>query len=69
VILVNEPVEDRSAANLVVGKVDYWWGSGFGWGRGELPECAVWSRGVEMMKIDREDPAQVAFVDDQDLVE
>jgi hypothetical protein len=35
----------------------------------ELPERLVWSRGVDMMKVDREEPAQVAFVDDQDLVE
>jgi hypothetical protein len=35
---------------------------------GRLPKRAVWSRSVEIMKMDRQDPAQVAFVDDQNLV-
>jgi hypothetical protein len=68
VILVGESADDWSAVNWVVGEVDHEWGLGFGLDRGELPECAVWSRSVEMMQIDRQDPAQVAFVDDQDLV-
>jgi hypothetical protein len=28
--------------NLMVGEVDHGLGLGFGLGRGELPECAVW---------------------------
>jgi hypothetical protein len=68
VIHANEPIEDWSAANPAIGEVDHLRGSGFGLSRGELPERAVWSRSVEMMKMDRQDPAQVAFVDDQDLV-
>jgi hypothetical protein len=56
-ILAGKSVEDGSAANLVVGEVDHWWGLGLGLGRGELAECAVWSHGVEMVEVDREDPA------------
>ena len=56
-ILAGEPVEDRSAANLIVGQVDHWWWLGLGLGRCELPEPPVWPRGVEMVQIDREDPA------------
>ena len=56
-ILVGESAEDWSAVNLVVGEVDHGWGLGFGLDRGELPECAVWARGVEMMEVDRQDPA------------
>jgi hypothetical protein len=43
--------------NLMVGEVDQGLGLGFGLDRGELPECAVWPRGVEMMEVDRQDPA------------
>ena len=57
VILVGEPAEDWSAVNLVVDEVDHALGLSFGLDRGELPECAVWPRGVEMMKVDRQDPA------------
>lgn len=57
VILVGESAEDWSAVNLVVGEVDHGLELSFGLHRSELPECAVWSRGVEMMKVDRQDPA------------
>jgi hypothetical protein len=43
--------------NLMVGKVDQGLGLSFGLDRGELPECAVWPRGIEMMEVDRQDPA------------
>jgi hypothetical protein len=56
-ILAGEPVEYRSAANLAVGQVDHWWWLGSGLDRCELPERPVWPRGVEMVQIDREDPA------------
>jgi hypothetical protein len=56
-VLGGEPVEDRSAAHVVVGEVDHWWGLGFGLGRCELPECPVWPRGIEMVQVGREDPA------------
>jgi hypothetical protein len=48
---------DWSAVNLVVGEVDHGLGLGFGLDRGELPECAVWPHGVEVMEVDRQDPA------------
>jgi hypothetical protein len=64
-VLAGESVEDRSAAHLVIGEVDHWWGLGFGLSRSELPPCAVWPRGIDMVQVNREDPAQVAFVDDQ----
>jgi hypothetical protein len=63
------PLEDWSAVNPAIGEIGHRWGSGVGLGWGELPERAGWSRSVEMMQIDRQDPAQVVFVDDQDLVE
>ena len=44
-------------------------GLGLGLGRGELRQRAVWPPGIEVVQVDREDPAQVAFVDDQDPVE
>ena len=56
VILVGEPAEDWPAAHLVLGEVDHWWELGFDLGWCELPECAVWPRGVEMMEVDRQDP-------------
>jgi hypothetical protein len=57
VILAGEPAEDRSAAYLVVGEVDHGWGMGFGLDRCELPEGAVWSRGVEVVQVGGEGPA------------
>lgn len=42
-------------------------GSGFGLSRSESPKRAVWLRGVEIMEMDRQHPAQVASVDDQDI--
>jgi hypothetical protein len=68
-ILAGEPVEDRSAADLVVGEVDQVWGMGLGLGRCELSERPVWPCGVEVVQVCGEDPAQVVFVDDQDPVE
>lgn len=44
-------------------------GLGFGLGRGEVCQRLVWSRVVEVVQVDREDPAQMVFVDDQDPVE
>jgi hypothetical protein len=68
-IPTGEPVEDRSAVDLMVGQVDRWWGLVFGLGWCELPECPVWPCGVEVLQIDGQDPAQVTFVDVQDPVE
>ena len=48
-ILAGEPIEDRSAANLVVGQVDHVWWLGLGLGRCELRERSMWPRLVEMM--------------------
>jgi hypothetical protein len=45
------------------------WGLGLGLGWGELCQRSVGPRCVEMVQVDPEDPAQVAFVDDQDSVE
>jgi hypothetical protein len=45
------------------------WGPGLGLGRCEVRRSAVWPRCLEMMQADREDPAYVVFVDDQDPVE
>jgi hypothetical protein len=69
VVLVGESAEDRSAAHLVIGEVDHWWGLGFGLGRCELSEGSVGPRVSEVVQIDREDPVQGALVDDQDPVE
>jgi hypothetical protein len=69
VVLVGESAENRSAAHLVIGEVNHWWGLGFALGRCELSEGSVWPRVIEVVQIDREDPVQVAFVDDQDPVE
>jgi hypothetical protein len=63
------PLRIGSAADLMVGQVDHWWRLGFGLGWGELPECPVWSRSVDVLQIDGQNPAQVTFVDDQDPVE
>jgi hypothetical protein len=68
VVLVGESAEDRSAAHLVIGEVDHWWGLNFGLGRCELSAGSVGPRVIEVVQIDREDPVQVAFVDDQDPV-
>jgi hypothetical protein len=68
-VLVGESAEDRSAAHLVIGEVDHWWGLGFGLGRCELSEGSVGPCVSDVVQIDREDPVQVAFVDDQDPVE
>jgi hypothetical protein len=57
VVLAGESAEDRSAAHLVVGKVDHWWGLGLGLGRGELRQRPVWPCGIEMVQVDREDLA------------
>jgi hypothetical protein len=53
----------------MVGQVDHWWGLGFGLGWCKLPECAVWPRRVEVLQVNGQDPAQVAFVGDEDPVE
>ncbi|MGH3935784.1 MAG: hypothetical protein ACRDS1_12545 [Pseudonocardiaceae bacterium] len=55
-ILAGETAEDRFAADLVVSQVDHLWRSGFGLERCELPECAVWPRGVEVVQVGSEDP-------------
>ena len=44
-------------------------GLGIGLGRCELAQRPVWPRGIEMVQVDREDPAQMALVDDQDPIE
>ena len=44
-------------ANLVVGEVDRWWGLGIGLSRWELAERSVWPRGIDMVQVDRDDPA------------
>ena len=49
-VLAGEPVENRSATNLVVGEVDRFWGLGFGLGRCELPQRLVWPRESEMRR-------------------
>jgi hypothetical protein len=64
-ILAGEPVEDRSAADLMVGEVDHLWRLGFGLGRCELRKRSVWPRGSDMVEVDVEDLPSVAFVDDQ----
>ena len=56
-ILASEPVEDRSVANFVVIEVDHTRGMGLGLGWCKLPKRPVWPRGVEMVQVDREDPA------------
>ena len=56
-ILAGEPVEDRSAVQLVAGQVDHAWGTGFGLGRCELGEGPVWSRCIEVVQVNLEDPA------------
>ena len=53
----------------MVSEVGHWWGLGLGLGRGELRQRPVWPCGIEMVQVDREDLAQVAFVDDQYSVE
>lgn len=50
-VLVGESAEDGPAAYLVVGEIDYAQGLGFGLNRCELPQDAVWSRGVEMVQV------------------
>jgi hypothetical protein len=62
-VLASEPVEDRSAAHVVVGEVDHWWGLSFGLGRCELPECPVWPRGIEVVQVGREDPDAIGGED------
>jgi hypothetical protein len=52
-----------------MGKVDHWWRLGFGLGRSELRQHSVWPPGIDVVQVDREDPAQMAFVDDQDPIE
>lgn len=42
--------------NLVVGEVDCFWGLGFGLGRCELRRRPVWSRVIEMLRVDGEGP-------------
>ena len=56
-ILAGEPVEDRSAADLVVGEVGRWWGLGIGLSQWALAQRPVWSWGSEMVQVDPEDPA------------
>jgi hypothetical protein len=56
-IFAGEPVEDGSAADLVVGEVDRLWGMGLGLGWCKLSERSVWACGVEVVQIRGEDPA------------
>jgi hypothetical protein len=44
-------------------------GISLGLSQGKLRQCLVRPRGIEMVQLDREDPASVAFVHDQDPVE
>jgi hypothetical protein len=48
-ILADEPAEDGSAAGLMVGQVDHWWGLELGLGCCELSECPVWPCGAEVL--------------------
>ena len=57
VILVGESAKDWSAVNQVVDEVDHGLGLSFYLDRGELPECPVWPGRVEVMEVDRQDPA------------
>ena len=68
-VLAGESTEDWSAAHLVIDEVGHWWGLGFSLDRCELPERSVWPGVIEVVHIDREDSAQVAFVDDHNPVE
>jgi hypothetical protein len=45
------------ATNLIVGEVDHSWGLGFVLGRCELRKRPVWPHVVEMVQVDRDDPA------------
>ena len=56
-VLIGESAEDGPAAYLVVDEVDHARGLGFGLDRCELSQGAVWSRGVEMVQVDRENLA------------
>ena len=57
VVLVGKPVKDRSAAHLVVGKIDHARGLGLCLSWCELLQRAVWPRCIEMAQVHREDPA------------
>jgi hypothetical protein len=56
-ILAGESVKDSFAPNLKVGEVDRLGALGFGLGRCELCQHPVRPRGVEMVQVNREDPA------------
>jgi hypothetical protein len=56
-MFAGEPVEDGSAADLVVGEVDRLWGMGLSLDRCELSERLVWACGVEVVQVCGEDPA------------
>jgi Fic family protein len=53
----SEDINEVLNYQLALAQIDHAWGTGFGLGRCELGEGPVWSRCIEVVQVNLEDPA------------